>query len=40
MNESSIIAYLPGTELKSPQTNIGISALDEIFSNPFKSVCT
>ena len=31
-------AYLLGTELKSPQTNIGISALAIIFSNPFNSV--
>lgn len=31
---------LPGTELKSPHTNIGISALAAIFSNPFKRVRT
>ena len=30
--------YLPGTELKSPQTNIGMSALAAIFSKPFKRV--
>ena len=31
---------LPGTELKSPQTNIGMSALAAIFSKPFKRVWT
>lgn len=31
---------LPGTELKSPQTSIGISALAAIFSNPFNRVWT
>lgn len=31
---------LPGTELKSPATSIGISALAAIFSKPFKRVWT
>jgi hypothetical protein len=30
----------PGTELKSPHTTIGISALAAIFSSPFSRVCT
>ena len=31
---------LPGRELKSPATNIGMSALAAIFSSPFSNVCT
>lgn len=31
---------LPGTELKSPQTSMGMSALTAIFSSPFKRVWT
>ena len=29
-----------GTELKSPATSMGMSALWAIFSSPFRSVCT
>jgi hypothetical protein len=35
-----IHTHLPGVELKSPQTNIGMSALTAIFSNPFRRVWT
>ena len=35
-----VCAAEPGTELKSPATSIGISALAAIFSSPFSSVFT
>mmetsp|Transcript_22538 Transcript_22538/g.55691 ORF Transcript_22538/g.55691 Transcript_22538/m.55691 type:complete len:218 (+) Transcript_22538:270-923(+) len=37
---SRLWAAEPGTELKSPHTTMGISALAAIFSRPLSSVCT
>lgn len=38
INKTQKTTDLPGTELKSPQTSIGMSALAAIFSSPLRSV--